>query len=128
MSFEELQNLKQKIGIKVYNEAIFGVSHKPKPKTDFKRVNKNRPREMSSKRRINIKNKITQVKEQSNRDPRFDPLCGTFNETAFKDNYKFLYDIKKKEHKQLENELENTEDIDERKRIKFLMQRLVSIL
>ncbi|KAK9695269.1 rRNA biogenesis protein RRP36 [Popillia japonica] len=123
MSFEELQKLKQQIGTKVYNETIFGVHRQPK--TNFKRLNKNRPREMSSKRRINIRNEITQLKKQPTfRDPRFDPLCGTFNEESFRENYKFLYDMKQKEYKQLERELEMTEDVEERRKIKYLKQRL----
>jgi len=40
MSFEELQKLKEQLGSKVYNEAMFGA-HEMK-KTDFKRENKNR--------------------------------------------------------------------------------------
>lgn len=123
MSFEELQKLKQQIGTKVYNETIFGVHRQPK--TNFKRLNKNRPREMSSKRRINIRNEITQLKKQPTfRDPRFDPLCGTFNEESFRENYKFLYDMKQKEYKQLERELEMTEAVEERRKIKYLKQRL----
>ncbi|KAI4469105.1 hypothetical protein MML48_2g00000664 [Holotrichia oblita] len=123
MSFEELQKLKQQIGTKVYNETIFGVHRRPK--TNFKRLNKNRPREMSSKKRINIRNEIMQVKKQPTfRDPRFDPLCGTFNEESFRENYKFLYDMKRKEYRQLEQELETIEDVEERKKIKYLKQRL----
>jgi ribosomal RNA-processing protein 36 len=40
MSFEELQKLKEQLGSKVYNEAIFGTSQTKK--TNFKRENKNR--------------------------------------------------------------------------------------
>ena len=40
MSFEELQKLKEELGSKVYNEAMFGA-HDTK-KTSFKRENKNR--------------------------------------------------------------------------------------
>jgi ribosomal RNA-processing protein 36 len=40
MSFEELQKLKEQLGSKVYNEAMFGTSHIKK--TNFKRENKNR--------------------------------------------------------------------------------------
>jgi hypothetical protein len=40
MSFEELQKLKEQLGSKVYNEAIFGTSQMKK--TCFKRENKNR--------------------------------------------------------------------------------------
>jgi ribosomal RNA-processing protein 36 len=40
MSFEELQKLKEHLGSKVYNEAMFGANYMKK--TNFKRVNKNR--------------------------------------------------------------------------------------
>jgi hypothetical protein len=40
MSFEELQKLKEQLGSKVYNEAMFGTNQTKK--TDFKRENKNR--------------------------------------------------------------------------------------
>jgi ribosomal RNA-processing protein 36 len=40
MSFEELQKLKERLGSKVYNEAMFGA-HEVK-RTNFKRENKNR--------------------------------------------------------------------------------------
>jgi hypothetical protein len=40
MSFEELQKLKEQLGSKVYNEAMFGTSQTKE--TNFKRENKNR--------------------------------------------------------------------------------------
>lgn len=43
MSFEDLQKLKQKIGEKCYNEAVFNTTIKKKKlSTEFKRANKNR--------------------------------------------------------------------------------------
>jgi len=40
MSFEELQKLKEQLGSKVYNEAMFGA--REMKKSNFKRENKNR--------------------------------------------------------------------------------------
>lgn len=43
MSFGDLLKLKQRLGTKVYDEAMFGTSSKKTKKPDnFKRVNKNR--------------------------------------------------------------------------------------
>lgn len=124
MSFEELQKLKQTIGAKVYNETVFGRNN-VKKQTDFKRANKNRPREMSSKRPIKIVNNLISVKKSVPRDPRFDPICGTYDEKTFKSNYRFINDLKKDEKKELKKELEKTEDPEMRKKIKLLIQRLV---
>lgn len=123
MSFEELQKLKEKLGSKIYNETVFGKSDR-KPNTNFKRANKNRPREMSSKRPVKINSHIIPVKKQMPRDPRFDPLCGAYDKKSFKSNYHFLKDLRKKERQELQKEYENTEDKQRQKKIKLLMQRL----
>lgn len=123
MSFEELQKLKEKLGSKIYNETIFGKSNR-KPKTNFKRANKNRPREMSSKRPVKIDNHLIAVKNRIPRDPRFDPLCGSYDKKSFKSNYGFLKDLRKKERQELQNECANTTDPQKQKKIKFLIQRL----
>lgn len=124
MSFEDLQKLKQTLGTKIYNETVFGKSNTKKQVT-FKRANKNRPREMSSKRPIKIINEISIVKKIMPRDPRFDPLCGSFDERSFKSNYSFINDLKKNEKKELQEELEKTENPERRRKIKLLIQRLV---
>lgn len=128
MSFEDLQKLKEKIGSKIYNETVFGKSL-PKPKTTkFKRLNKNRPREMSSKRPIKIRNQIEAVKRNLPRDPRFDPLSGNFDKKTFKANYSFLKDLKQKEVEQLKREYENETNVEKKKKIKFVIQRMASII
>lgn len=124
MSFEELQKLKEKLGSKIYNETIFGKNNR-KPKSNFKRANKNRPREMSSKRPVKIENHLISVKKQAPpRDPRFDPLCGAYDKKSFKANYNFLKDLRKKERQELQKEYENTTDPQRQRKIKLLMQRL----
>ena len=56
MPFEELIKLKQKLGTKVYNSTVLGIESKVKrdipAERSFKRENKNRPREMSSKKPV----------------------------------------------------------------------------
>lgn len=130
MSFEELQKLKEKLGAKIYNETMFGKRNKnctTAKKTDFKRANKNRPREMSSKRPIRGVIEVNLVKKSIPRDPRFDPLCGTFNEEIFKKSYKFVNKLKLDERKTLKDELKNTDDPKRQTKIKYLLQRLVNI-
>ncbi|KAJ3648210.1 hypothetical protein Zmor_020030 [Zophobas morio] len=122
MSFEELQKLKEEMGTKLYSQTVFGKT-KTKVKT-FKRVNKNRPREMSSKRIAHVKTSVKVSNKPTTRDPRFESFCGTFDKKIFQDNYKFVNDLRKKERDQLKDELKNTTNEEEKKRIKFAVQRL----
>lgn len=71
LSFEELQKLKERIGAKVYKEALFGKKNATdnKPKV-FKRENKNRPREVSSKKPVPFLLEAPVVKKKEIRDPR----------------------------------------------------------
>ncbi|KAJ8949226.1 hypothetical protein NQ318_022738 [Aromia moschata] len=129
LSFEDLLKMKEDLGSKLYNETIFGPSKKIK-QTGLKRENKNRPREISSKIRrkqigkeLNTKD-IAVVKKVLPRDPRFDPLCGQYDDNIFKRNYKFVNDIRKDEKKQLEKELKSCTNTERKKTIKFLIQRI----
>lgn len=124
MSFEDLQKLKERLGSKFYNEAVFGASPRPKKRADFKRENKNRPREATSKIQVPRFKEVVPVKKQVLRDPRFDSLCGTFNEKAFKNSYKFLNEFVENDLKALRSELKSTEDPKTVKKIKYLIQRL----
>ncbi|VEN56719.1 unnamed protein product [Callosobruchus maculatus] len=128
LSFEDLLKMKEEMGAKLYNETVLGVKKK-KIKTDYKRANKNRPRELSSKIRPKIlKRELNQnvptVKKSRPRDPRFDPLCGQFDAKTFKSDYKFVHDIRIKEKKQLEKELKSCSDPIRQQQIKKLIQRI----
>ncbi|KAK6641294.1 hypothetical protein RUM44_013003 [Polyplax serrata] len=120
MSFEDLKKLKDKLGSKVYKEAMFGRK-KSLPKTQFKRENKNRPREVSSKIKPSFNAK---VKEKEIADPRFNRLCGTFNKNHFRNTYDFLTDIRKNELKQLKQMLETETNPKEVEKLKYLIQRM----
>lgn len=90
LSFQELEDLKQKLGTKAYNEAMFGVQSKgmknvkAAKKKIIPRENKNRPREMSSKIRPPRVRQVVNVAKKKRRDPRFEALCGEFNEDVSK--------------------------------------------
>lgn len=122
MSFEDLQKLKEKLGTKMYNQTIFG--NESKRKTEFKRENKNRPREMSAKKPVSRFKELVSVKKVIARDPRFDSLCGTFNEKAFKNAYAFINDLRANDLQTLKNELKETTDLKAKTKIKYLIQRL----
>lgn len=91
LTFEELLNLKAKLGTKEYNEAMFGSSshrststaNERKKRKEFKRLNKNRPREISSKVRVPLVREIVRVPHVTQkvvRDPRFEEKCGKLKE------------------------------------------------
>ena len=122
MSLQDLKKLKEKLGSKIYNETMFGPQKNIK--TIFKRENKNRPREISAKKQVPRFKEVVQVKKFVPRDPRFDSLCGTFNEKAFKNSYSFLDEVKKNDLKTLKEELNSTQDPKTIKKIKYLIQRL----
>ncbi len=59
-----------------------------------KRANKNRPREITSKRPVGRFREVLQVRKKTTRDPRFDHASGKLNEDLFKKAYAFLDDVK----------------------------------
>lgn len=131
MSFEELMKLKEQLGSKDYNEAIFGESsvrtRRPKVKTDLKRLNKNRPREMTSKSCVPfLSNQSTERKEPEKTivDPRFEAGEGEYDAKKFKEDYSFLNEIRETEVKDLKAKLRGIVDPEEKKTIKLLIQRL----
>merc|ERR1712029_1237278 len=89
----------------------------------FKRENKNRPREMSSKKTVGRFREVVQVAKVQKRDPRFDPLCGDFDDKLFKENYKFVNEIKTQDLAFLKKQIKEEEDPERRKSIKYLIQR-----
>ncbi|ETV95362.1 hypothetical protein H310_11251 [Aphanomyces invadans] len=62
-----------------------------------KRANKNRPREVTSKRPVGRFREVLQIRKKVARDPRFDHASGKLNEDLFKKSYAFLDDIKEAE-------------------------------
>ncbi|KAH8247500.1 hypothetical protein KR038_005232, partial [Drosophila bunnanda] len=134
MTFEEIMKLKEELGAKVYKEAVLGGSSsrankKPKTKTDLKRLNKNRPREMSSRRQVpflGAEHRAERKKAAELRDPRFDEKSGTYNAETFKKNYEFVTQIRDKEVGQLKKQLDEVQNDEEKHKIKHTMQRLIN--
>ncbi|CAG0914045.1 unnamed protein product [Notodromas monacha] len=120
-SFGELQELKAKLGVKVYREAMSNDYNRQHRKRDFKRASKNRPREMSSKKPPKIQ--FAKPKKEI-RDPRFDDNCGTLKPEAFRHHYKFLDEIKDREMVKLRKKMKKMKDPDAKTAIKTSLQRL----
>ncbi|XP_014232362.1 ribosomal RNA processing protein 36 homolog [Trichogramma pretiosum] len=84
---------------------------------------KNAPLEVSSKKPVSQFRAISAPKREV-RDPRFDNLCGKFNEKAFKNAYAFLDDLKQQDLVQLKEKSKTETDPEQVKKIKYLIQRL----
>lgn len=135
MSFAELLELKQKLGSKMYNEALFGdggeaatkKKSKRKPDIDFKRENKNRPREVSSKKQVPLLGGVKKSRADDRpRDPRFDSNCGEFDRDKFNEDYGFVSEIREKEAAELKKQLKTLkgDQVEEKKKIKTVLQRM----
>ena len=59
------------------------------------------------------------------RDPRFDDLCGShFSKEKFDKRYAFLDDIRERERAELRKTLKQTENPDEKDKLKYLLRRM----
>ncbi|TNN37020.1 Ribosomal RNA processing protein 36 [Liparis tanakae] len=81
MSFEEILKLQNQVGTKVYNEVAYGSS-KSRAAGRKKRLNKNRPMEISAKRRAPFLRQVVSVKKPK--------LKKTKTNTPHKEDLKFL--------------------------------------
>ena len=124
MPFDELQKLKNKLGSKIFNEALYGKRNRSTEKKVFKRENKNRPTEVSSKRKVGRLREVVQTKKKLSRDPRFDDLSGEYDEQFFKKAYSFIDDVKVREKHKLIKKLKKEQDPDKKKQIELLISRM----
>ncbi|PFX17444.1 ribosomal RNA processing protein 36 homolog [Stylophora pistillata] len=124
--FCELEELKHKVGSKRYNEAIHGLFDKKGTNVtkSLKRENKNRPRELSSKKPVPRLRQVIPVKKKMARDPRFDELSGTFNQEMFDKAYSFLDDVKANEKKKLQKEVQKTKQPERKLQLESLLKRM----
>ncbi|ESO87718.1 hypothetical protein LOTGIDRAFT_234962 [Lottia gigantea] len=126
MSFEDRQKLKNKLGSKIYNKIVNSGKQKQttiQTASEVDKEHKNRPKEMSSKKRVPIFRKVIEVKRKLNRDPRFDDLSGTFDEKQFKHSYAFLEEMKQKEKKQIVRAMKKEKDKSRKSELKSLANR-----
>ncbi|KAG8036943.1 hypothetical protein G9C98_004265 [Cotesia typhae] len=131
MNPEELRKLKNELGTKIFNKVIQNSKrNSTKPSGKYRipqpraRNDDDRPVEISAKKKIPPLINVIPVKKPVARDPRFDKLCGEFNERAFRKSYSFVSQLKENDIKALKKELKVSKDPEEIKKIKFLIQRL----
>lgn len=130
MSIEEILALKEKIGSKLFDKGLGLGKGKPGRKDDkFKRSHKTKPR-IEPVGRKPVKKKMDHIvgvkacHKREIRDPRFDPMCGDFDDKLFKQSYKFVDEIKSKELIDLKKQLKSEEDPEKIEQLKYLIQRM----
>nr|XP_006638627.1 PREDICTED: ribosomal RNA processing protein 36 homolog [Lepisosteus oculatus]XP_015218057.1 PREDICTED: ribosomal RNA processing protein 36 homolog [Lepisosteus oculatus] len=126
MSFEEIMQLQNKVGTKIYNEVAYGSKRKPSSEKGMKRLNKNRPMEISAKQPVPFLRRVVPVKKPVFRDPRFDDLSGEYNPEVFEKTHKFIGDIKKKEKELIQKKLKKVKEPKKKERLQLLLKRMVN--
>ncbi|KAL5698403.1 hypothetical protein ACHQM5_029447 [Ranunculus cassubicifolius] len=119
-TFEELQKARANGFHAMHNKS------KEEKKT---RQNKNRPMEVSSKKRVPRFREIIQVPKKVIRDPRFESLCGNLDTDGFKKRFSFLYETHLPAEKEdLKKQLKKTKDpevvADLKNRLSFVDRQL----
>lgn len=122
MSFEDVLKLQNKVGTKVYNKVKHGEMEK-KEKCK-RRLNKNRPMEVSAKRPVPFLRQIVAVKKSTLRDPRFDDLSGEYKSEIFEKTYSFINDIKNREKEVVKKKLKKTKSEKKKEKLQFLVKRM----
>ncbi|THG21017.1 hypothetical protein TEA_026631 [Camellia sinensis var. sinensis] len=123
VTFEDLQ--------KARSNGSHAVYKKPFSEKKGGRANKNRPMEVSAKKPVSRFREVIQVPKKVVRDPRFESLCGNFDEDGFKKRYNFLYENKlPAEREELKKSMKKSSDpavIDELKnRISWIDKQIKS--
>ncbi|XP_032419716.1 ribosomal RNA processing protein 36 homolog isoform X2 [Xiphophorus hellerii] len=123
MPFEDVIKLQQQVGTKAFNEAAFN-NKKCRAVSSKKRLNKNRPMEISSKIPPSFLRQVIPAKKSTRRDPRFDSLSGEYKPEIFEKTYKFINDIKHREKEVIKKQLKKTKTDRKKEKLEFLLKRL----
>ncbi|XP_008417797.1 ribosomal RNA processing protein 36 homolog [Poecilia reticulata] len=123
MPFEDVIKLQQQVGNKAFNEVAFN-NKKCRPVSSKKRLNKNRPMEISAKTPPSFLRQVIPAKKSTRRDPRFDSLSGEYKPEIFEKTYKFITDLKHKEKEVIKKQLKKTKTDHKKEKLQFLLKRL----
>ncbi|XP_051939934.1 ribosomal RNA processing protein 36 homolog [Hippocampus zosterae] len=124
MSFEDILRLQSRVGTKAYNRLANGAGPRPPSAAQRKRLNKNRPAEVSAKKRAPFLRQVVAVKKATLRDPRFDDLSGEYKAEIFDKTYSFIHDIRRREMQVIQKQLKKTKDGDKREQLNFLLGKM----
>ncbi|KAK7821353.1 ribosomal rna processing protein 36 like protein [Quercus suber] len=83
VTFEQLQ--------KARSDGSHSAYKMPNLEKKSGRANKNRPMEASCKKPVGRLREVVQIPKKVVRDPRFESLCGTFDDKQFRSKYNFLF-------------------------------------
>ncbi|CAB1344782.1 unnamed protein product [Coregonus sp. 'balchen'] len=107
MSFEDILELQNKVGTKVYNEIAYGTT------------------KISAKRPVPFLRQVVPVKKTVSRDPRFDDLSGEYKPEIFEKTYRFINDIKQRERDVVQKKLKKPLKSNQKKeKLQFLLKRM----
>ncbi|KAH3850729.1 ribosomal RNA processing protein 36 homolog [Dreissena polymorpha] len=120
---EDLMKIKDKLGLKTFNKIMHGEKFEQKNRV-FRRENKNRPMEVSSKKRVGLLRHHHAPKEKIRRDPRFDDLSGEFKEDHFSRNFSFLEEVKAKEKLLIKKKLKKTKNEEKKMELTKLYKKM----
>ncbi|XP_055492260.1 ribosomal RNA processing protein 36 homolog isoform X1 [Leucoraja erinacea] len=123
LSFEELQELQSKVGLKAYNRMVCD-SGKEQRKERRQSLKKDRPMEMSSKQPVPFLRRPVAVKKGMLRDPRFDDLSGDYNPEIFDKTYAFLDDIRHKEKELIKRKLRKVKKPKSKQQLEYVLRRM----
>ncbi|XP_076879445.1 ribosomal RNA processing protein 36 homolog [Brachyhypopomus gauderio] len=124
MSFEEVMQLQNKMGIKAYKKIAYGTKTNRPTGEPVKQLSKHRPQEISAKKPVHFLRKVVPVKKTLSRDPRFDDLSGEFRPELFSQTYEFINEIRQKETEMVKKKLKKVKSNAKRDEMKYLLQRL----
>ncbi|XP_002125370.2 ribosomal RNA processing protein 36 homolog [Ciona intestinalis] len=129
-SLQDMVKMCDQIGAKKVKNEMLSKSYKgaANKQQTFKRENKNRPQEISSKIKVPKIRQVVIVPKSATmtRDPRFDDLCGSeYNEELFQNRYQFLDNIKQRERLQLKKQVKKTKKgTKDQQQLKYLLSRM----
>lgn len=127
--FEQLLQQKQEGGLLPKGSAAQqhsrSQSYSKIAKRDFRRENKNRPIEQSSKRPVPRHRQVVEMRNSESRDPRFESLSGKFSTDQFRKQYAFVYDEALPEEKRdLKSQMQKARDPEARQQLQTQLARV----
>ncbi|KAM4772438.1 ribosomal RNA processing protein 36 homolog [Rhinophrynus dorsalis] len=124
LSFEELIELQNKVGTKLFYKTVRGEKEGNIRGTVSVQGEKKRPLELSSKRPVPFLRKVVQARKEMRRDPRFDDLSGEYKPEVFEKTYRFINDVKKKEKELVQKKLRKVRDPQMKEKLEQLLKRM----
>ncbi|SAL95450.1 hypothetical protein [Absidia glauca] len=139
VSFEQLAEIKNKMGIKEFSQTRTtkattandapkkAVVSKAQILKDLREATGQRARATKEEMKRDSKHRdVVETASTKRRDPRFDKLSGQFNQDLFEKSYGFIDDYKQSEIADLKTQLTKTKDPEEQERLKSILTRMKS--